>query len=69
MSKHVKQGNKTRASIRAHVEHVFAVQKDQMSLFVRTIGLERARVKIALANLAYNMKRLTFLKRSVAFAE
>lgn len=68
MYKHVKQGNKTRASIRAHVEHVFAVQKDQMSLFVRTIGLERARVKIGLANLAYNMKRLTFLKRSVVFA-
>ena len=31
-----------------------------MGLFVRTIGLERARTKIALANLAYNFRRLVF---------
>ncbi|SDL14641.1 hypothetical protein SAMN05216257_1204, partial [Meinhardsimonia xiamenensis] len=29
-----------------------------MALFVRTIGIARARAKIGLANLAYNMKRL-----------
>jgi len=68
MSKNVKKGNKKRASIRAHVEHVFAVQKDKMDLFVRTIGIERARVKVGLANLVYNMKRLTFLERQVVFA-
>jgi hypothetical protein len=28
---------------------------------VRTLGLARARVKIGLANLAYNMKRLVWL--------
>jgi hypothetical protein len=36
------------------VEHVFAVQKEQMGLFVRTIGLKRAKIKIGLANLTYN---------------
>jgi len=66
MPKNIKQGNKKRASVRAHVEHVFAVQKDKMSLFIRTIGMERAQVKVGLANIVYNMKRLVFLERSGA---
>jgi IS5 family transposase len=64
MEKNVKRGNKRRASVRANIEHVFAVQKDKMALFIRTIGIERARVKIGFANLVYNMKRLIFLERS-----
>jgi IS5 family transposase len=32
-----------------------------MGLVVRTIGLARARVKIGLANLVYNMKRALWL--------
>jgi len=31
-------------------------------LFVRTIGLARARLKIGLANLAYNMRRAVWLR-------
>ena len=62
--KNIERGNQTRASIRAHVEHVFAVQKDKMKLFIRTIGIERARVKVGLANFVYNLKRLEFLERS-----
>ena len=34
-----------------------------MGLFVRTTGLARARVKIGLANIAYNMRRLVWLNR------
>ena len=56
----IKRGKTTKSRIRAHVEHVFAVEKEQMGLFVRTIGLKRAKVKIGLANLTYNMKRLVF---------
>jgi hypothetical protein len=37
-----------------------------MGLFIRTIGIARARVKISMANLVYNFKRLLFLQRSVA---
>jgi len=37
-----------------------------MALFVRTIGIARARTKIGMANLVYNMKRLVFLNRLVA---
>jgi hypothetical protein len=46
---------------RSAVEHVFAHQKGLMSLCVRTIGLARARFRIGLANLAYNMRRFVWL--------
>ncbi len=39
-----------------------------MGLFVRTIGIARATVKIGLANIAYNMKRAVWLSERVAFA-
>ena len=47
--------------MRSRIEHVFAEQKHRMGLFVRTIGIARARVKIGLANLAYNMRRMVWL--------
>jgi hypothetical protein len=34
-----------------------------MDLFIRTIGIARATVKIGLANLVYNIQRLLFLRR------
>ena len=45
------------------VEHVPAGQKHRMGVFIRTIGIARARIKIGLANLAYNFKRLAWLER------
>lgn len=68
MPAHVRQGNREKSKIRAKVEHVFAVQKEQMGLFVRTIGIQRATVKITLANIAYNMKRLIFWEKQTALA-
>ncbi len=56
-----RQSNREKSPIRAKVEHVFAVQKHKMGLFIRTIGIARATVKIGLANLAYNIKQLIFL--------
>jgi hypothetical protein len=32
-----------------------------MGLVIRTIGIARARVKIGLANLVYNMRRMVWL--------
>jgi hypothetical protein len=51
---------------RAHVEHVFAGHKHRVGLVVRTIGIARARIKIGLANLAYNFQRLTWLEGRTA---
>ena len=57
-----KQGNRTRSRIRSRVEHVFGAQRQRAgTLVVRCIGLPRARAKIGLRNLAYNMDRLGFL--------
>ena len=49
---------------RAHLR----LPKDKIGLFIRTIGLARARTKIGLANLLYNMKRLTWLARTASLA-
>ena len=68
MSRTVRRANNAKSAIRAGVEHVFAEQKDRMDLFIRTIGLPRATIKIGLANLVYNLKRLTFLKRRTSEA-
>jgi transposase, IS5 family len=54
------KANGKKSKVRAAVEHVFAVQKDKMGLFIRTIGIQRANVKLGLANIVYNMKRLVF---------
>ncbi len=64
ISRAVRRANNAKSRIRAHVEHVFAQQKDRMGLFVRTIGLPRATTKIGLANIVYNLKRLIFLRRA-----
>jgi IS5 family transposase len=52
--------------VRSAVEHVFARQKGRMALVVRSIGIARARVKIGLANLAYNMRRYVWLSSKAA---
>ena len=40
-----------------------------MDLFIRTIGIARATMKIGMANLVYNLKRLVFLGRIKESAE
>jgi len=58
-----KQSNRTKSKVRARVEHVFGAQAAMGGHLVRTIGLERAKVKIGLMNLVYNMKRLMQLMK------
>ena len=62
----IRRANAAKSKIRARVEHVFAEQKDRMELFVRTIGIARAKTKIGMANLVYNFKRLLFWRRTAA---
>ena len=64
-----KAGNKSRSRFRARVEHVFGAQSNDMGgTLVRSIGLVRARARIGLKNLAYNMRRLVHLQRPVGVA-
>jgi IS5 family transposase len=60
-----KRGNHTRSKIRSRIEHIFGVQaKRAGNLLLRTIGIIRARVKIGLRNLAYNLDRYALLMRA-----
>ncbi len=58
--------NARKSKVRSAVEHVFAHEKGLMGLCVRTIGIARARVRIGLANLAYNMRRFVWLEGKAA---
>ncbi len=64
MARNIARANGEKSKVRAAVEHVFARQKGPMGLVVRTIGLARARMKIGLANLIYNMNRAVWLTGS-----
>lgn len=59
--------NTTRSRVRARVEHVFGHQASAMGgKLVRTIGLVRAKAKVGMQNLAYNMNRFVHLEREAA---
>ena len=61
MPDHIARANAEKSKVRSAVEHVFGREKGPMALVIRTIGIARARVKIDLANLVYNMTRLQWL--------
>ena len=63
MPQTIRRANNLKSKVRSRVEHVFAEQKSRMGLFIRTVGIDRARTKIGLANLVYNVKRLIVLER------
>jgi len=59
-----KGSNRTKSTVRVRVEHIFGAQANDMGgTLVRTIGLVRAKAKIGMKNLAYNMRRLCQLGR------
>ena len=61
------RANRNKSKIRARIEHVFGAQQSAPGgRIVRTIGIVRARAKIGLQNLAYNMRRLLTLERMAA---
>ena len=61
------RANHAKSRIRARIEHVFGSQQSAPGgRIVRTIGIVRARAKIGLQNLAYNIRRLVTLERLAA---
>lgn len=59
-----KEANRKRAKVRARVEHIFGAQYMRAGgdMLIRTIGMARAKVKIGLRNLTYNIERLAILQ-------
>lgn len=64
MPRRIAIANGRKSKIRSHIEHVFAEQKSRMGLVIRTIGIARATLKIGMANIVYNMKRLICLEKA-----
>ncbi len=65
LSEHKSQVNSRRSKVRARVEHVFGFQESAMGgKLVRMIGFVRARTKIGMMNLVYNMRRFVWLTRN-----
>jgi len=56
------RANRKRSKLRCRVEHIFAAQQAMGGKLVRTIGLARARVKVALTNMVYNLRRWCWLE-------
>lgn len=57
-----KASNREKSRIRARVEHVFGHMTQSLyGLFIRSIGIRRARCGIGLKNLAYNLSRYAYL--------
>lgn len=65
LSAREKQGNHTRSKTRSRIEHIFGVQAMRMGdTILRCIGQVRARCKIGLRNLAYNLDRYAMLRQA-----
>jgi IS5 family transposase len=59
--------NRQKSRVRARIEHVFGAQQNSPGgRIVRTIGIARAKAKIGLQNLAYNIRRQVTLERMAA---
>ncbi|MGD9883448.1 MAG: IS5/IS1182 family transposase, partial [Reyranella sp.] len=59
--------NTAKSKVRARIEHVFGAQENAPGgRLVRTIGIVRAKIKIGLQNLTYNIRRLMSLEQSAA---
>ena len=64
LTQQAQKSNRTKSTVRVRVEHIFGAQANDMGgNLVRTIGLVRAKAKIGMKNLAYNMRRLGQLGR------
>jgi len=62
-----KADNHEKSKIRARVEHVFGFVENSMNgSIVRTIGIARAKAKIGMMNLTYNINRCVQLKIMVS---
>ena len=67
LTKEQKANNKEKSRTRARVEHIFGFVENSMNgSFVRNIGIARAKVKIGMMNLTYNICCCVQLKIAVS---
>lgn len=66
LSERAMKANHYRSKVRVGVEHVFAAQTAMGGMLVRTIGIARARVKVGMMNIVYNLRRWAYLEARCA---
>jgi IS5 family transposase len=65
LSEAQKLENTAKSRVRARGEHIFGhIQNSMNGCYVRNVGIARARAKIGLESLAYNISRFTFLMKT-----
>jgi IS5 family transposase len=64
-----KETNRQKSKVRARVEHAFASLEESCGSFIRSIGLEKAKLQIGLNNFVHNLRRIEFLFRSGFFKQ
>ena len=62
LSERANEANRKRSKVRARVEHIFGQQTAMGGKLVRTIGMARAKFKIGMMNLVYNIRRMSWLE-------
>ncbi|MCG4262541.1 hypothetical protein K6W36_18660, partial [Acetobacter senegalensis] len=55
ISRHFKISNAGKSVIRSRVERIFVNQKFQTALFIQSVGISHATMRIMLANIVYSM--------------
>ncbi len=59
--------NRTKSKVRARVEHIFGFVENSMNgSFIRTVGMARAKAKIGMMNIVYNLCRCVQLKKVIS---
>jgi IS5 family transposase len=62
-----KATNREKSKVRARVEHIFGFVENSMNgSYIRTIGMARAKAKIGMMNIVYNICRCVQLKKVVS---
>lgn len=62
LSSRANEANRKRSKVRARVEHIFGQQAAMGGKLIRTIGMSRAKFKIGMMNLVYNIRRMSWLE-------
>jgi transposase, IS5 family len=68
MPRRTARADARKSAVRSAVSTSSPARKGPMGLFIRTIGIARARTTIGLANLLYNMQRMVWLAAQIARA-
>lgn len=67
LTKDQKTSNREKSRIRSRVEHIFGFVENSLNgSYIRTVGMARAKAKIGMMNIVYNIYRCVQLKKGIS---